>query len=47
MHDVIVIGGGIAGLYVTYELNKRDPLLKLLLLESSNRLGGKIKTEVF
>ena len=45
MYDIIIIGGGIAGLYVTYEFNKRDPSSKLLLLESSNRLGGKIKTK--
>ena len=50
MYDLIVAGGGIAGLYSIYKyiknhkgnLNlKKD---KILLIESSSRLGGRIKT---
>jgi hypothetical protein len=42
MFDVIVIGGGIAGLYTTHLLLKQAEQNKnVLLIESSNRLGGR------
>jgi len=41
--DVIVVGGGIAGLAATYELQLRG--LDVRLLEASPRLGGVIQTE--
>jgi hypothetical protein len=40
-HDVIVIGGGIAGLTVAYRLNGR----RVLLLESAPSTGGVSKSE--
>ena len=45
-YDIVVCGGGISSLYFLYCLVKsnitRD--LKILLIEASNRLGGRIKT---
>ena len=43
--DVVVIGGGIAGLAATYELRRRG--VNVLLVESSERLGGVIRTDRF
>jgi monoamine oxidase len=44
MHDYVIIGGGIAGLYTCYQLLKKHPHASILLLEKSNRLGGRIYT---
>lgn len=41
MYDFIVIGGGVSGLYCAMELSKT---FKVLLLEKSDRLGGRIHT---
>ena len=41
MHDIIIVGGGISGLYLAYLLSK-DSNKNILLLEKSNRLGGLI-----
>jgi oxygen-dependent protoporphyrinogen oxidase len=43
--DVVVIGGGIAGLAATYELRRRG--VNVLLVESGERLGGVIRTDRF
>lgn len=43
IYDVIIIGGGIAGLNSAYKLIKKNPILKILLLEK-NKLGGRIYT---
>jgi oxygen-dependent protoporphyrinogen oxidase len=40
--DVVVIGGGIAGLSAAWRLRHRD----VLLLEASGRLGGRLRSEV-
>lgn len=39
--DAVVVGGGIAGLAAAWDLRRRD----VLLLESSDRLGGRIRSE--
>src|SRR4051812_11479153 len=43
MVDVVVIGGGIAGLTTAYELARHG--ISFLLLEASPRLGGVILSE--
>ena len=52
MYDLVVIGGGIAGLYTIYKYlnlikekkgkDKGKP--RILLIESTSRLGGRIHT---
>ena len=46
MYDVIVVGGGISGLYLSYLLTKHTSK-KICLLEKTNRLGGLIDTRFF
>ena len=43
--DVAIVGGGIAGLCVAYELAKRSPDLRWRLFEAGGRLGGKVLSE--
>ena len=48
-YDIVIVGGGIAGLYCCYELLKKSRSGTLntdsmLLLEASNRFGGRIET---
>ena len=40
-HDVVVVGGGIAGLSAAWRLRHRD----VLLLEAADRLGGRLRSE--
>src|SRR3712207_6587176 len=40
-HDVVVVGGGIAGLSAAWRLRHRD----VLLLEAGDRLGGRMRSE--
>lgn len=43
--DVLVVGGGIAGLYTAYELLKKYPHKKICVLEKRKRvLGGRISS---
>ncbi|WP_239695496.1 FAD-dependent oxidoreductase [Priestia filamentosa] len=41
MKDVIVIGGGLAGLSAAWRLKHHD----ILLLESDDRIGGRVRSE--
>ena len=40
-HDVVIIGGGIAGLSAAWRLRHRD----VLLLEAGDRLGGRMRSD--
>lgn len=44
-YDLIVVGAGITGLSAAYKAHKAYPNASILLLESADRLGGKIVTE--
>lgn len=47
MSRVIVIGGGISGLSSAYYLSKYIPPSQIVILESTDRLGGLIKSAQF
>lgn len=44
MTRVVVVGGGIAGLAAAYRL-AQDPEREVIVLEGSDRIGGKLRTE--
>jgi hypothetical protein len=44
IYDVIILGGGISGLYTAYLLLERLPKCKILILEKESYLGGRIHT---
>jgi oxygen-dependent protoporphyrinogen oxidase len=44
--DVIVVGGGIAGLTVAWRLRQQRPELAVTVLEAAERAGGRIRTEL-
>ncbi|MEI6045718.1 MAG: FAD-dependent oxidoreductase, partial [Chloroflexota bacterium] len=43
MKPIVIVGGGITGLAAAWELQQQG--LKYILLEASDRLGGKLNTE--
>lgn len=45
MKDLIIVGGGIAGLSGAYYALKKRPGLRVTLLEAGDRWGGKIATD--
>lgn len=42
--DLVIVGGGIAGLYAAYQHIKQNPRLKITILERNRQLGGRIDT---
>ena len=44
MYDVAILGGGISGLYLAYNLLKRDSKKKVVIIEKSRELGGRVDT---
>jgi oxygen-dependent protoporphyrinogen oxidase len=45
MTNIVIIGGGIAGLAAAYFARKKAPDVSITLIESSDRWGGKITTD--
>ena len=43
-NDFIIIGGGIAGLYTMYNILKKLPHSKIILIEKENNSGGRVHT---
>jgi protoporphyrinogen oxidase len=43
-YDYIIIGGGISGLYVAYNILKKSPGSRILVLEKENTFGGRVFT---
>jgi len=41
-YDIIIVGGGISGLFTAYKLSKTDK--RILLIDSGEELGGRIHT---
>ena len=41
-YDIIIIGGGISGVFLTYKLAETG--LKIILFETESKLGGRINT---
>ena len=46
MKRIVVIGGGISGLSIAWNIVRRDPATEVVLLERGARTGGNIRTEV-
>jgi protoporphyrinogen oxidase len=42
IYDYIILGGGIAGLYTIYRLSTKYPTKSFLLLEKTERFGGRV-----
>ncbi len=44
--DVLIVGGGVAGLTVAWRLLQQRPDLSTVVLEASERPGGRVRTEI-
>lgn len=43
-YDTIIVGAGISGLYTAYQIIKKHPKHKILIIEGSDRYGGRLNT---
>jgi monoamine oxidase len=46
MQNIVIVGGGISGLYCAYQLSKVGDIGSILVLEKSKDLGGRVHTYV-
>ena len=46
-HRIVVVGGGVTGLTTAYRLRQLLPDAEIALIESDDRLGGKIRSSTF
>jgi oxygen-dependent protoporphyrinogen oxidase len=46
-YDLVVVGGGIAGLAAAWEAVRREPSTRVAVVEATARFGGKLRTEAF
>lgn len=44
VYDIIIAGGGVSALYISYKLKKIFPKINILILEKNDYLGGRIKS---
>jgi cation diffusion facilitator CzcD-associated flavoprotein CzcO len=42
VYDVIIIGGGISGLYSAFQIKKMAPKTSILILEKNDEIGGRM-----
>ena len=47
IYDIIIIGGGISGLYSAYKLKQISPDTTYLILEKNKILGGRYHNDIF
>lgn len=47
MHDVVIVGSGISGLYLARKVLRERPGSKVLVIEKSNRVGGRAHDTTF
>jgi len=41
MYDIIIVGGGMSGLYAAYQIRKRRPSWSIAVLEKGSTIGGR------
>ena len=44
--DIVVVGGGMAGLYFTWRMLRQKPATKITILEMLDRPGGRLDTDL-
>lgn len=45
MYDIVIIGAGLAGLTCAYQLQKKHPSLRVLIVEAKSVIGGRVVTD--
>ena len=44
LYDYVIIGAGMSSLYFAYKILQLNPKLKILILERTSRIGGRVNT---